>query len=367
MFQKYLFFALLAGASVVQSAHADSVPFDSDRWTFVGEATKLVQYDGRPALYMSTGAAILENEDFSTGTIEFDILMTPARGFSGLAFHAGEGRNYEHFYLRHHQSGNPDANQYLPVFNGVSSWQIFYGPQWSVPTDYSYRRWTHVKVIVGDSRAEIYIDGDEPVLTVDLMHPNKSGALALTSNLAGAFFADFEFTPSADPEMHGDAPITAEMPDNIVAQWQISSSFPESQVADSDTLSEEFVAGLNWTALDVEANGIANMARVQGLANGNDTAIAKLTLNSDSDRMIRIPFGYSDKVRVYVNGRVVWDGDDTYQTRDYRYLGTVGRFYAIHAPLNAGRNEIMFAVTESFGGWAVTAELPPTDGVSLER
>jgi len=34
---------------------------------------------------------------------------------------------FEHFYIRPHQSGNPDANQYTPVFNGVSAWQLYHG------------------------------------------------------------------------------------------------------------------------------------------------------------------------------------------------------------------------------------------------
>jgi len=367
MFRSCFLFVLLLGVTASLSARADSVPFDSDRWTFVGDSTKLVEYDGRPALYMSTGAAVLENEDFSTGTIEFDILMTPARGFSGVAFHVGEGRNYESFYLRHHQSGNPDANQYLPVFNGLSAWQIYYGTQYSAPTDYSYRRWLHVKLVVGEKRAEIYIDSDKPVLTVDLLNPNKSGALGLTSNLAGAFFADFKFEPDDNPQMVGDAPVPEEMPENVITDWQVSSAFPEAQVAGSDELDGDFANGLDWTNLEVEGNGIANLSRVRALTGDDNTLLARLTLNSDRERLIRIPFGYSDKVRVYVNGRIVWDGDDTYGTRDYRYLGTVGRYYAIHAPLKAGRNEILFAITEAFGGWAVTAELPPTEGVTLVR
>ena len=46
--------------------------------------------------------------------------------------------NYENFYIRPHQSGNPDANQYQPVFNGSASWQLYYGPEYAAPVEYRY-------------------------------------------------------------------------------------------------------------------------------------------------------------------------------------------------------------------------------------
>lgn len=57
--------------------------------------------------------------------------------------------------------------------------------------------------------------------------------------------------------------------------------------------------------------------------------------------------------------------DNTYQSRDYRYLGTIGLFDTVVLPLVAGANEIVIAVTEAFGGWGVMAELDDLDGVSI--
>lgn len=61
----------------------------------------------------------------------------------------------------------------------------------------------------------------------------------------------------------------------------------------------------------------------------------------------------------------MYAGDNTYQSRDYRYLGTIGLFDTVVLPLVAGANEIVIAVTEAFGGWGVMAELDDLDGVSI--
>jgi len=60
---------------------------------------------------------------------------------------------------------------------------------------------------------------------------------------------------------------------------------------------------------------------------------------------------------VYLNGTLIYSGENMYQSRDYRYLGTIGLFDNIVLPLQPGDNELWFAVTESFGGWGIKARI----------
>ena len=41
-------------------------------------------------------------------------------------------------------------------------------------------------------------------------------------------------------------------------------------------------------------------------------------------------FGYSDRVRVYLGGRLIYAGNNDYRSRDFRYLGTIGWFDALY-------------------------------------
>ena len=72
---------------------------------------------------------------------------------------------------------------------------------------------------------------------------------------------------------------------------------------------------------------------------------------------MRLRFGYSDRVRDFLNGRLLYSGDNGYRSRDFRYLGTIGLFDSVPLALRAGENELLLAVSDSFGGWGVLAEV----------
>jgi hypothetical protein len=50
-------------------------------------------------------------------------------------------------------------------------------------------------------------------------------------------------------------------------------------------------------------------------------------------------------------------GDDTYRSRDYRFLGSIGWYDTLFLPLISGDNDLVVAVSEDFGGWGVQARL----------
>jgi hypothetical protein len=72
-------------------------------------------------------------------------------------------------------------------------------------------------------------------------------------------------------------------------------------------------------------------------------------------------------VSVYLNGTLLYRGDNTYVSRDYRYLGTIGQFDEVPLSLQPGVNELVFVVSEGFGGWGITATFLDTNGMSFEE
>lgn len=100
---------------------------------------------------------------------------------------------------------------------------------------------------------------------------------------------------------------------------------------------------------------------------GRNTRFAKLIIESDRRQSKLMSFGYSDAAKVFVNGMLLYSGNNTYMSRDYRYLGTIGLFDAVVLPLEAGENEIMIAVSEAFGGWGVMAEFADLEGIEIKR
>lgn len=152
------------------------------------------------------------------------------RGFAGLMFRVQDAKNFEHFYIRPHQSGNPDANQYTPVFNGVSAWQLYHGPGYGAPVEYRFDEWMHVKVVYAGSRADVYIDSDAPVLRVNnLKRGETAGSIGVhAASFAPAYFANLKVSALANAyELPSTGPSTEVIPAERVMYWHVSEPFAD--------------------------------------------------------------------------------------------------------------------------------------------
>ena len=122
---------------------------------------------------------------------------------------------------------------------------------------------------------------------------------------------------------------------------------------------------LSWSTLECESTGLANISRIRALKPPQNTVYARVVVEAEEAQTVGLAFGYSDRVRVFLNDRLLYTGDNGYRTRDYRYLGTIGYFDELALPLRRGRNEIWLAVSETFGGWVLQAALESTAGIKV--
>jgi len=321
---------------------------------------ELIEYLGESALHIKGGAAVLAELDVKNAMVEFDIAITPKRGFAGLVFRLQGDDDYEHFYIRPHQSGNPDANQYTPVINGASAWQLYHGAGYSEPLEYRYNEWIHVKVIYAGLRADIYIDSDRPVLRVPVLKRDvQGGAIGVNSaNFSAVHFANFKYTELAEAyELPAEETLNVEPVVGLIGEWQVSDAFDGKSLEGVAKLGSAQTSNRSWTKLHAELTGITNLANVQGLAEGQNTVFVRRVISADRPAVKQLNFGYSDTAAVFFNGTLIYRGDNTYMSRDYRYLGTIGLFDSVALPLKSGENEVWIAVTEAFGGWGIMGQL----------
>lgn len=352
------------------SSHAEDIPLTSPDFKIEGEVHEFVTYKGKEALKLKNAAAEIMSVDFGDGVIEFDIALPGERGFSGIAFHMGSGDQagtMDEFYIRPHQRGMPDANQYTPIFNNVTGWQLYHGPQFSSDNTFEADAWQHVKIAISGTRADIYLDDMETVALAvpELKSGIASGGLQLYSSLIPAYFANLKITPDVTIPLKGEPTHLPETPETRVATWMISSSFSEKSLGENGTL-EVDLNSLEWTSLAAEENGITNIARAAKISRETNTSLARLVITARYEILLPVKFGYSDAVRVYLDGNEVYRGTNRYQTRDYRYLGTIGLFDEVPLRLAKGNNTLVFAVTEAFGGWGIMADIEPQEGISVE-
>jgi hypothetical protein len=358
--------ALTLGASLVTAS--EPIPFDSPRWQIEAEENRIEEYKGKTSLVLRGGLALVEDSEFTDGVIEYLCAFPDARAFVGATWRVQDAANREEFYIRPHQSGNPDANQYTPVFNGLSAWQLYHGEGYGTPVAYEFDSWFPVRIVVSGDQAEVYIgDLEKPALFIDdLKRETASGAVGLAvPNFGAVRFADFRFDTVDTPKLKGRVERERAAPAGAVMEWKVSVPFAEMALEGSIEITPSLKDDLAWTSLISEPTGLANLSRVSVLTREANTVIARVTVISDRAQSKTLAFGYSDRLRLFLNDRLLYTGNNGYRTRDYRYLGTIGYFDAVTLPLQKGKNELWFAVSESFGGWGVQAAFEDTEGLNF--
>ncbi|WP_350285836.1 hypothetical protein [uncultured Croceitalea sp.] len=341
----------------VFSQDGQVVPFDDGQWSFSGDGYKVIREDGSSVLQLNDGdvKANLKGADFTNGTITYELKFAEARTFLGLSFRMQDAENYESFYVRPHQSGNPDATQYTPVYNDLSAWQLYHGEGYATAVTYQFDQWIPITILVKDQRAEVYFNNNsEPAFHIPHLHREiQSGMLGLWGGKG--MVRNFTYTKNDNVTLKTAVKPKERMQPRTITQWQVYTDVL------SEQLDENSITDLDddkWSTMGVDDLGRLNLSKRLKLTEDKNTALVKYTIVSSKAAVKQIDFGFSDRVVVYVNGKPIYKGDNTFRTRDYRFLGSIGYFDSAFLPLKRGINEIIFTVSESFGGWGLIAKLP---------
>ena len=330
------------------------VPFDSEQWELENAQTTITEYQGKKSIQLSGGSIYLPQVSFFNGTIEVDVNFPAERNFFGVLFRMQDENHHEHFYLRPHQTGKPDACQYTPVFNGYAGWQLYHGEGFGSVIDLVPDQWHHLKIVVKGNSASVYYDDMEkaaleiPTLKGDF----TTGSIGLNSGQT-VHFANFSYQVD---ERTYPTPVASSANDpKQIKSWQLSQAISNDLFQEVTSIDTKLQNQLQWKTFPTEPGGLMNIARYVSPEEGKTTTVAKLEITAEQNEGKGLVFGYSDQVMVYVNGKLQYGGQNTYRSRDYRYLGTIGYFDAIFLDLKKGKNEVLFVVTENFGGWGIQA------------
>jgi hypothetical protein len=364
-----VFAMLVCGTGAISAA--TRVPMTPEYWDAQGAVT-FVERDGRQAMLLGNdrgtpvagGQANLRATKLDTGVIEFDLMITGDRDFVGPAFRQIEEGFGEIIYLRPHLDGKPDAVQYTPIVNNNLAWQIFTGPGFEAAASFPLGKWMHIRTDIYNSSARLSIDG-KPALHVPYLKGKPgAGDLGVAALAGGDYVANFSFEPIADYRDPEPAAPLDPLPRQSVTQWKVSPALSQKEAFQRASASNW--AGVPWSPVAAETNGIANLSN-----SGPDTPerfsfIARFSVDSRTAHRELMHFGFSDAVRVYLNGAPLYEGADLQFSRDYRFLGHVGFWDSLFLPLRAGRNDVAFVVTDNTnGGTAAAARFDPDSPVTI--
>ncbi|MCJ7487102.1 MAG: SMP-30/gluconolactonase/LRE family protein [Candidatus Aminicenantes bacterium] len=335
------------------SAQEEFIPFDAGHWN-LGNA-RVVEQAGRQAV---AGLAVLKEVEFEDGVIEFDvwapdIRLTGGRAYPGVIFRMQTPQQAERLYIRPHRAGlYADAIQYTPVFNGVAGWQLYSGAGFTNTLQFPFNDWVPVRLEVAGSRARVFVGkSGAPALVVnDLKHGLSKGAIALYGEGA-AFFSNFRYELGKTPEFPSPPPVDA-VP-GVIADWELSRGFPALLLDTEEYPDPKMLAEAKWRKVSAEPSGLVDIARFAAFNGAEpESVLARTVVRSDGRKQaLKIDFGYSDALSIFLNGALVFAADSSYRLRDSSFLGIVGYFDSVALPLRKGANELLFVVTEGFGGW----------------
>ncbi len=356
---KFKLITLLFLLTLVSVKSQNTIPIDTTHWQIQARSYVIESYKGKSAIYLQGGFMKLKDQKFLNGTIEFDIYLKELQAFPGVYFRIDEESNGEQFFLRPHLSGKPDANQAAPLTHGITPWQLYFGPRYSFPYTYNYEDWTHVKIIVNERKAQVFLNyAKKPNLSWNLFHKPKSGDIGFRGgNRTGLHIANIKIDHSV-PKISGFAPVERKPIEGLIQKWEISDSFEENKLDDINNLTK-LISNRKWNhEIVVEEGTAANISRKVNLVSNRkkNTVFARVTIHSNKKQTKLIKFGYSDRVVAILNGKPIYKGTNKWRSRDYRYLGTVGLFDGVYLPLKKGKNILLMAVSEDFGGWLITGK-----------
>lgn len=360
-----------AGAQQVQTL---SVPPDSPRWEFEGQA-KPDEYLGRKCLSLNGGAAVIKDLEMRDGVIDVDVATPANRGFFGLQFRIGnDGKNAEWIYLRQHKSGLADAMQYTPVLNTGLNWQIYSGPGFIGSVDIPKEVWFHLRLEVTGAQAKFYVkDMDKPALVIsDLKSGVQKGQIALAVLTGATYFSNFEVRATSPVSWERRPP---PMPVGTLTRWSLSPSYDALSRKLEQPLSTAEAKSIQWQEVEAESPGFVPINRYREsphprvtFANdfskrldpqpGMKVVYARTNIRSERDQIKKLYLGYSDDVSVFLNGKILYRGRSAQNFRDPGFLGIMdAENDAIYLPLKKGENELMLAVSELGGGWGFVCRL----------
>ena len=342
------FFLAVPTMLVCLQAESESIDFQSDLWKI--ENGSVVEFLDRRAL---TGTATLKDVVFRDGILEFDIAVTGARGFPGIEFRIQSPGNLEQFYVRPHKSGLPDALQYQPMINGSSTWQLYHGEGYTAVASLPRDKWIKITIEISGTQGRVFLDSaEEPALVIhDLQHGMSSGAVRLTSPPnRTAYFSNFRYKEEIDSGFEELRPV--QTPVGTYTRWELSQAFPVSSVDQDRYPSAEFLETVEWKEIEADPEGIVNVSRfIKRSGMAPEVVLARTQLHSSVGEARGIRIGYSDMVSVFLNGKILFTGLSEFRRRDATFLGAMGLNDLLYLPLEAGENELLLMISESFGGW----------------
>ncbi len=359
-----LLFTIVSSICLAQK-ETISIDFKSKDWKTFGSEIK--EFDSKLTTYISKGTGIgyLDSLYFQNGTIECDLYSPSDKAYLGIVFRITSLSNFEYIYFQPHTSGKWDAVQYDPIFNRSATWQLYNGTAYQAAANIPTREWFHVKIqVIGDS-AKVYLENNpKQVLSVKLKHDYSSGFIGVCS-YHPAYFSNLRVT-NLDTVLSFKPEPTSASKKMYISNWLISEPYDNYDFTIEKPFINDSIVS-KWQNINTEENYLMNLNRHFTFSKSINTVLAKVIINSKKPQKKKLYFGYSDKIRIYLNTESIFSGDNSFhESEKFEDRGYVlDKHQMIELPLVKGENELILEISEKMFGWGFITHLEDLKGIEI--
>jgi len=367
-----LYFAPFVHGACPSEADARIIPMEASHWETMRDV-RFLEYEGQNAMglrgsFQEPGVATLVGPDFTDGKIEFDMWIEYENAmFAGIQFRWDEAHERgEYVYLRPGANHDYNTFQYYPHFKKESVWQLYGQHQRAL--DLPLGDWFHFRIEVHGRSMACFIDEQtQPFFFTDRLGSGSDQGRVCFISSSEVYVANMKVIPSEAQEL---APLKVgcwDLGAGYLATWNAYQPIllkpDEMQVS-----LERFENSSDAVSIQAEERGLINFNRTFDFSGWNSAVLAEVEIHSDVAQRKQLSFGYSDRIDLYLNGQLVFSGDNTYRAESAKMRSRV-HLGNDHVELSfmEGKNTLQAIVYERSGGWGMIAKLSDFKGLQAKQ
>lgn len=275
--------------------------------------------------------------------------------FVGLAFGATDSKNYELIYVSADNEWILPNLQYDPIMNGSSTWQIYHGPRYQAVVSVPPEEWVKLSIKVQPQSVSVYIgEATEPQLVIPNKHGRASGGKIGIWGYSTSYLRNLSLEEIETVLITEIAVSNQKQDETLVTEWMVSNPYK---------IENQTVSNIAWIRAQVEENGTLNLNRLYTSEKGIAVQ-AKCSFYLPEEKETVLSFGFSDRLRLWVNEELVYEGEWKWHSPGEATDGRI-RFDHACVPIHwiAGLNTIHAEVAseEVMFGWGLSVKTGLSD------
>lgn len=277
--------------------------------------------------------------------LEFEVCTTGGGdGWVGPDFHVQEDgacSNLQFYSTR--ESNDVLFESSARWVEGQLAWKLFPFAQRIVKLPKG--EWAKIRVDVGDTFANVYMNGDtESCYTVRYL-PFSRGGIRLWNYAGSGYFRNLRVTALSDDEIEPklEDPWTKVIGEGVIRDWEMTPLFPEGATRD-DALSAIAEGTADWMDAPVDVRGVVAVSAAGITGSDRKGVIFARTIVSGAPSSCRLT--YTDQITMWVNGVEVFKGEprgwfDPGRSPEDWFGRLIPDQFEVELSLSEGENEIL--------------------------